>query len=309
MKLLQGAIGLALLVLAAGAAHADWRDDQKLLRVGIIAGTDSAYRIALLEPFRAYLEAKIALPVEIVPVGSYSALIDAQAGARIHYAIHSATSFATAAEQCQCVEAVGAPVAADGALGFYAVLVAKADGPVRSLADAADKRIALTGADSVAGRLLPTKALADAGIDTSQHLRIVEAADPEAALKSLLAGEVDLAAAWSSMTGNIGTGFDFGVLTRMVAGGALDMNAIRIVWQSKLIPFGPHAVRSDLPAELKQLITGALSDMAAENPDALDAVDRLGFGGGGFAVPDPQLYAPVRELVAAGAAEPAPQPQ
>jgi hypothetical protein len=39
--------------------------------------------------------------------------------------------------------------------------------------------------------------------------------------------------------------------------------------------------------------------MAAESPEALDAVDRLGFGGGGFATPDPTLYSVMRELVAA----------
>jgi phosphonate transport system substrate-binding protein len=298
-----GAALIASAILAASAvAQTDWRNDQKVLRVGVLAGTDAAYRIALLEPFRAYLEAKIALPVEIVPVGSYAALIDAQTGARIHYAIHSAASFATAAEQCQCVEAVGAPLAASGALGFYSILVSRADGPIRSLDDAADKRIALTGADSIAGRLLPMKALADAGINPSGHLRVVEARDPEAAIRSLLAGEVDLAAGWASMTGSFMSGFDFGVLAKMVAEGALDMKQVRIVWQSNLIPFGPHAVRSDLPAELKTLVTGALGDMATENPDALDAVDRLGFGGGGFATPTPDLYAVVRDLVSPASA-------
>ena len=75
------------------------------------------------------------------------------------------------------------------------------------------------------------------------------------------------------------------------------MDQIRIVWQSPLIPFGPHAVRTDLPAELKTLLSGALTAMAAEDPAALDAVDRS--GGRGFVSADAGLFAPTDALVAA----------
>jgi phosphonate transport system substrate-binding protein len=75
------------------------------------------------------------------------------------------------------------------------------------------------------------------------------------------------------------------------------MDRIRIVWESSLIPFGPHAIRSNLPPELKRILSGALLSMASEDIEALDAVDRLGFGGGGFASPDASLYASVVALV------------
>ena len=145
------------------------------------------------------------------------------------------------------------------------------------------------------------KELADAGIDPEAYFsQIVDASNPEAAIRGLLLGESDLAAGWSSLTGNYATGFDFGVLTKMVADGTLTMDRIRIVWQSRLVPFGPHVVRGDLPPELKSLLAAALRDIGTADPDALDAVDRLGFGGGGFAVPDQSLYAAARELVAPG---------
>lgn len=302
MRRIFGGALLALLI-ATGAVRADWRSEIEALKVGVIAGSDASYRLTVLEPFRAYLEGRIGLPVELVPLGTYAAMIDAQVGARIQYAILSVTGFATEVEQCQCVEAIGAPVAAGGALGFHAVLLARADGPVKTLADARDKRLALAGPDSVAGRLVPLKGLADEGIEPETYFsRIAESADPEAAIRSLVDGETDLAVGWSSLTGNPATGYDFGVLTRMVADGALSMDQVRIVWQSKLVPFGPHVVRSDLPPELKSLLAEALKDMATADPAALDAVDRLGFGGGGFTVPDPSLYAVARELVGPGSA-------
>ena len=240
------------------------------------------------------------MPVEIEPEADYTALIDAQASARVQYAIHGATSYAAAAEKCQCVEAIAAPVAADGALGFYSVLLARADGPIHTLADARGKRIALAGEDSIAGRLVPAKAFADQGIDPGEYFSsVIDAGDPEGAINALLSGSADVAVGWSSLTGDAASGYDFGVLSRMVADGTLQMSDVRLVWQSRLIPFGPHAVRTDIPADAKAMISSALLAMAAESPEALDAVDRLGFGGGGFATPDPTLYAVMRELVAA----------
>jgi phosphonate transport system substrate-binding protein len=292
------------LALFAGASPslADWREAIAVFRVGVMTGPNSAYRLTQLEAFRAYLEAKLAVPVEIIPAADYRSLIDAQATSRVHYAIYSATAFATAAATCQCVEPLAVPAREGGEVGFHALLVARADGPIRSLADAKGKRLALAGADSVAGRLLPMKAFEAEGIVASEYFsRILDEGDPELAISALLAGEADLAVAWSSMAGDSWAGYSFGVLTTLVAEGGLSMDQIRVVWQSPLIPFGPHAVRSDLPADLKPLVAEALFAMANESPAALDAVDR--FGGSGFVAADAGLYAPIEALVAPAAAQ------
>jgi len=301
MTLLSRVLGgllAASLALAAPSTLAAWRDDVKVLRVGILGGTDPAYRLATLEPFRVYLQDKTGVPVEIVPAATYDALIDAQAGGQVDYAIYSATAFATAVVKCDCVEAFAAPVAADGSLGFYAILVGRAGDSIATLAGAEGKRIGLGPADSVAGSIVPRHAFAAEGIDPDTYfLGITEFPAPEEAVKAMLRGEVDVAAAWSSLTGSESLGYSFGTLNRLVTEGMLGMERIRIVWQSRLIPFGPHALRTGLPAELKGVLSGALLSMAREDPEALDAVDRLGFGGGGFASPDPSLYALVIELV------------
>lgn len=301
MKVVSRALGsllAACLLLAASAAAAGWRDDLKVLRVGVLGGSDATYRLATLEPFRVYLQDKVGIPVEIVPAATYDALIDAHVGGQVDYAIYSATAFATAAVKCECVEAFAAPVAADGALGFYAILVARSGDRISDLAAAKGKRIGLGPPDSVAGSIAPRHAFAAENIDLDTHfLSVTEYPTPEEAITALLRGEVDLAAAWSSVTGSASLGYSFGTLTRMVGEGTLSMNRIHIAWQSPLIPFGPHAVRTDLPPELKAILSGALLSMAREDPEALDAVDRLGFGGGGFATPDASLYAQVIALV------------
>ncbi len=295
--------GLLFAALAAGLASAtpaaaDWADTHKALRIGFLATGGAAYDLRKLEPFRAYLQVSIGLPVELVPAGNYAALIDAEATDRVQYAIHSATSYVTTAARCRCIEPLVVPAAFDGAKGFYAVLLARADSAIASPADGKGKILAVTGDDSIAGRLVPLKYLAREGIDPTTHFAsVVQAADPGAAIASLQAGMVDLAVGWSSLTGDRATGYDFGVLTSLVQARTLSMDSVKVVWQSPLIPFGPHAVRSDLPDDLKARLRDALTGMAASAPVALDAVDRSPIGGGGFAPITAADYAVVADLI------------
>lgn len=287
-----------LVVIAAVPALAGWRDDVKVLRVGAVAPRGAAYDIARLEPFRAYLQSRLGLAVEIVPVADYQALIDAQSSGGIQYAIHSASSYVTAEALCACVEPVAAPTAFDGSHGFHAVLVTHSGGDVGDLASARGKRLALSQVNSIAGRLVPLQALAAQGIDPKSYFSsIVTATDPEQAVTMLFTDEADLAAGWSSLAGDPAKGYSFGVFTRMVADGSLSMDRIKIVWQSGLIPFGPHVVRKDLPDELKSLISQVLMAMAKDAPDALDAVDASSIGGGGFVAVTSADYSVINDLI------------
>jgi phosphonate transport system substrate-binding protein len=291
-------MGLAIALVLTSPLLADWRADLKVLRIGFLSSSNPTHDLARLEPFRAYMEARIGLPVELVPATSYAALIDAEVTGRVPYAIHSATSFVTAEAMCSCVEPIAEPTAFDGSRGFYSVLIARADSQITTLADAKGARLALSAGDSIAGRLVPLKALAAEGIDPATHFSaLFEAPGPEAAIAALFDGRADVAVGWSSLTGDPGAGYSFGVLTSMVADGKLSMDQLRVVWESRLIPFGPHAVRKDAPAELKALLGDALAAMAGDAPDVLDAVDSSGFGGGGFVAVSPGDYAVVGELL------------
>jgi phosphonate transport system substrate-binding protein len=310
MRRVAVVVSLAGILVGAGTnAFADWRDDMKVLRVGFLASPAPAADIARLEPFRAYLEAKASLPVELVPATTTASLIDAEVSGRVQYAILSATGYASAAALCKCVEPLALPAAFDGSRGFYAILLVRADSTIHTLADSAGARLALSAGDSVAGRLVPMQAMAAAGIDPATHFSaLYEAPGPVAAIGALFDGRADIAVGWSSLAGDAATGYSFGVLTGMVADGSLAMDQVRVVWQSALIPFGPHAVRQDIPAELKTLLRDGLTAMAAEAPDVLDAVDRSSLGGGGFVAAEAADYAVVDLLVAPVVETPAKAP-
>src|SRR6478672_2256270 len=216
---------LALAGLAGNAEAAPWQDTHKAFRVGFLSTNGAAYDIKKLEAFRAYLQNAVGMPVELVPAVTYAALIDAEATDRVQYAVHSATSFVTTVARCQCVEPVAVPTAFDGAKGFYAVVLARADSDVRGPKDAAGKTLAVTGEDSIAGRLVPLRYLFRAGVDfTSRAGSLITVADPAAAVAALQSRAADLAVAWSSMTGDPAAGYDFGVLNTLVKAGTLTMD-------------------------------------------------------------------------------------
>lgn len=303
MGALRTTFAAMVVALAAPSppAMADWRDELASLKIGVVADAGAAYTRVRLERFRTFIEARIELPVEIVPFPGYAALVDAHAAGRTDYAIHTALSYVATALRCRCVEPVAAPLAADGARGFHALLIARSGSGIESLRDVAGARLALTAEDSVAGHLAPLHALEGEGLDPESDLAaIIAAEDPEDALTMLFTDEADVAAAWSSLEGERATGYSFGALATMVASASLVMDEIGIVWQSPLIPFGPHAVRSDLPPELKILLLDALSSVGLEAPEILDDVDRSTHGGGGFARIEPDDYAFVEEVVVSG---------
>jgi len=296
---LRLAFAVVLLCLAPLAAHADWRDDVKVLRIGYLSSLDTAKDSARLEPFRAYMQQRLSLPVEMIPATSTAVLIGAIANGRVSYAVISAGGYVSAAAACRCVEPVAVPAAFDGSTGFHAVLLARADSTIHSLADTRGARLALSADDSVAGRLIPMKAFAAAGIDPATNFAALYQSDgPADAIQALLDGRADLAVGWSSLAGDETSGYSFGLLADMVRAGTLTMDQVRIVWQSPLIPFGPHVVRSDMPPELKSLIADALSAMASAAPDALDAIDASPYGGGGFVKIGAADYATIAALVA-----------
>lgn len=292
-RLLAGALATLVGTLAA---HADWRDEVPVLRVGYLSTGSAAAEAARLEPFRAYLEVYIGQPVELMPAATYGGLIESIEDRRTQYAMLSATAYAAAAESCDCVEPLAVASAFDGSIAFRSILLARDESRFAGLADLAGARVALSAEDSIAGRLLPMQAFAEASIEP----RIETVAGPEAAVRALVTGEVDAAAAWSSMTGDPSAGYSFGALTRLVIDGRLSMEEVRIIWQSPPVPFGPHAIRVDLPSDLKLVLADALFDMAARSPEALESVDRSGYGGGGFVAVDPGLYEVLTRLAGGG---------
>ncbi|WP_439563346.1 PhnD/SsuA/transferrin family substrate-binding protein, partial [Roseinatronobacter sp.] len=105
---------------------------------------------------------------------------------------------------------------------------------------------------------------------------------------AVLNGQYDAGVTWTSLMGEQSEGYTRGNLRRMVDNGLLDMNDIRIVWESNLIPNGPTVFRNDLPEEARELAVAGMLDMKESDPACY--ADTVGGEGNGYAEVDHSFY-------------------
>ncbi|UVK41370.1 PhnD/SsuA/transferrin family substrate-binding protein [Mesorhizobium sp. AR10] len=285
----------------SNVANADWRDDIGTFRIGIVAEPGAGNTVpglALLTD--AYTKA-LGMKVEFVVARNYAALIEAQANARIEYAIYSATAYAAASQRCECVEPLVAPIDADGAIGIRSVLLTQ-DGKVPDLAAMKDHRIAMAPSDSVGGSLLPLAGLAAEGFGITEDAPFLARADSAAAAETMLIdGQADALFGWVTATADsqpivsgVQPAAPGGTVARLEAAG-ISKTALQVVWTSGLLRYGPHAVRSDLDPEAKRRLTVFLTNLRSLSPDIYDLLEAK--HSGGFAVAGPQDYAMAAAIV------------
>jgi phosphonate transport system substrate-binding protein len=274
----------------AGTAKADYRDSIAVLRIGMVETHVAATDPVKLEAIQIAFANALGIPVEIIKLGSYAALIDAHASGRVGYAIHSARSFAATQAACGCVRAFRIPVAADGSTGFRSVLVARESVTV----PVAELKVGYSDETSVSGWQIPQQAIMAGSLELPE---LVRGGSVGAVIESYQAGEIDGFFGWlPDITGDRGAGLErlFGGWNRTALESA---EPLRIIWSSQRIPYGPHAANRSLPDDLVEALGGFLDGMATSAPGLLDIFEPA--YGGGYVIPGPEEYHNIRGLVEA----------
>lgn len=267
------------------------------LRFAVLAGRRIATTMTLMLPVAEALGRILDRPVEIVPMSSYAAMIDAQDQRRIDGGFYSAAAFARAEAQCNCLEALVAPRAFDGTLAYYAIIVARRGSSVETVADLAGRTVAVAAADSIGARRVQLAGLMAEGIDPARDFGAIIGAESAAdAVRLVDAGAADAAFAWSSLSGDLASGYSRGTLADLAAAGALDLSTVTIIWRSPEIGHGPFAVAKTLPDEEKTRIRDYLLALEDANPAAYDILSP--FYAGGYAPAEARLYAALDLLTA-----------
>ncbi len=277
-------------MLWAGAARADYRDSVSVLRIGLVETHVAAADPIKLEAVRLAFANAISIPVEIIRLGSYAALIDAHASGRVGYAIHSARSFAATEAACGCVRAFRSPVAADGSTGFRSVLVARdsVNIPVAAL------KVGYSDEASVSGWQIPQQAISAGSLEQP---KLVRGGSVAAVIQLYQTGQIDGFFAWlPDVPGDAGSDLKrlFGGWNQSAINAA---DPLRIVWSSQRIPYGAHAANRSVPDDLVEVLGVFLDEMATKAPGLLDIFEPA--YGGGYVIPDPEDYRNIRGLVEA----------
>ncbi len=288
-------VPLLLLWLSAGFAQAQsgdpgWRQKLGTFRIGILAAGRPVLATRRVQPFREALQGVLGMPVEVFAAKDYNVLIEAHRASRIEYAVYSASAFSAAWLLCKCVTPIAAPVATDGSARFRSVLIARTSA-ARSLDDLKDTTILVPGRDSFSGFMFPQDRLARDGIEMEARgweLRDMQSMD--AALEAFTAGEADAIFGWQGEEPSFNPADaapQLDTLDRVSAAGA-DVN---VIWESPSVPYGPHAIRSGIAQEAKELILPFLTGLINDNPEAYEAVETRHTGG--FQPVDHKDYKPV----------------
>jgi phosphonate transport system substrate-binding protein len=307
MKKLVLLVMVILLVVSAmpAAGQGDDRSDwPEVFTFGRFAGDDAANALLTAEPLRAYLEAKLGIPV-LVNVGTtYSAVIAAMKAGQIDAMEVGPFSFVIAEREAGAEPlAVGASessleVGQDAVYNpdirpfYYSVFITLKGSGIRTLQDLEGVDFAFVDPASTSGRNAPVVRLMDEiGLETpgdvDAWLNPVFAGSHPSAVLAVINGDVQAAATFEGNLINMRQegqayvcGFEGDQTGVTLTQEMLDEmyedcedGYVLVIAQSDPIPNTPFAIRGDLPESFKKAVQDALLGIK-DDPEAVKAVGR-----------------------------------
>jgi phosphonate transport system substrate-binding protein len=246
-------------------------------RIGLLGGENTQARLARYDNFQKLLQAHLNMPVKLFPAADYAGVMQGIAAGQLEAAEFGPSAFAGAWLDCKCIEPVVVPQEADGTIFYYAVMVARADSGIKSLADMKGKSLAWADPNSASGYLIPKATLKSKGVDTADGAyfsRTGFSGGHEQGVVAVLNRQYDAAVTWTSGQGEKSEGYTRGNLRSMVEKKMLNMSDIAIIWTSAKIPNGPWGMRSALPAELKTSFANFMLDLPKSHRSVYDELEQ-----------------------------------
>lgn len=212
--------------------------------------TEAAY-----EPFFAWLAGELGVDFELQATTDWAGIAVALANDQVDLAWMGPFGYVLANNDSGA-EAI-ATVKYDDKPIYHAIVVGPPDSPVQNWPDDAQGlSMSFAEAASTSGWLVPTFFLTERGIDPTTYFEYSEGAAHPANEIAVASGQVDLA-----------TDFDRN-RNSMIASGALDADATKIVWTSDPLPNDAIGVRpgldADLVSRIQDLLVGITPEQAEE---------------------------------------------
>ncbi|PAQ08998.1 phosphonate ABC transporter substrate-binding protein [Mesorhizobium temperatum] len=289
-KILFGAV--SILAMAMGAVQAQ---DLKEFRVGILGGENEADRLRNYQCFADHIKEVLGVEkVSLFPAADYDGVIQGLLGGTLDFAELGASAYAKVyLENKDAVQPILTTIQTDGSTGYRAVMVARADSGIKTLADMKGKKLGFADPDSTSGYLIPVTSLPkDIGMDVKSYFASTGfGGGHEQLVLEVLKGTFDAGTTWASGVGDFNDGYSSGNLRKMVDKGVLKMDDLVELWQSPLIPNGPLVVRTSIDADTKQKITDFLTKLPETDPACFSAVQGGDYKG--YSPVTPEFYQPI----------------
>ncbi|RWP42286.1 MAG: phosphonate ABC transporter substrate-binding protein [Mesorhizobium sp.] len=289
-KILFGAV--SILAMAMGAVQAQ---DLKEFRVGILGGENEADRLRNYQCFADHIKQVLGVEkVSLFPAADYDGVIQGLLGGTLDFAELGASAYAKVyLENKDAVQPILTTIQTDGSTGYRAVMVARADSGIKTLADMKGKKLGFADPDSTSGYLIPVTSLPkDIGMDVKSYFASTGfGGGHEQLVLEVLKGTFDAGTTWASGVGDFNDGYSSGNLRKMVDKGVLKMDDLVELWQSPLIPNGPLVVRASIDAGARQKITDFLTKLPETDPACFSAIQGGDYKG--YSPVTPEFYQPI----------------
>jgi phosphonate transport system substrate-binding protein len=269
--LLAGVTTLALTTVAQ-ASDVDFSQHVDVWRIGILGGENEADRLRNYACLAEHVQTRFNVPVELYPASDYAGVMQGLVSRNLEAAgLGSAGYAGIYLQDPEAVEPLVTNEQVDGSLGYYSIMVVRADSGIESLDDLRGRSLAFADPNSTSGYLVPSYELNQTTYKTEGpemwFSQVGFSGGHEQSIVAVLNGQYDAGVVWVSGVGAWEDGYSRGILRNMVDKGAVDMSDLRQIWQSNLITNGPTVVRKDLPQEVKDAYRDFLVGLKDADPE------------------------------------------
>ncbi|MFC3059999.1 phosphate/phosphite/phosphonate ABC transporter substrate-binding protein [Paenirhodobacter populi] len=268
MKKAASAILAAIVMVAsvASQANADWKVQYNALTIGVPPIENASEGQARYAPLADYLSAKLGVPVTLRMASAYSGIIQAMEANEVDMAMYGAAAFAAADDVLAGdLQPLAHAAAKDGTLGYQAIVITRADSGINTLEDLKGKTLAYADPNSASGYLVPSYYFNQMNMGKDFFASTTFSGGHENSILAVVRGTYDAAATWHYTETN-------GAVQRMVDRGEVPAGAVKVIWESPLVPADAWSVRASMPDDLKAALTDALVSFASADPEKFAVV-------------------------------------
>ena len=210
-------------------------------------------QVRKLGPITKYLESKLGMKVEFIPVSDYPAAVEALVNKNVDMVWFGGFTHVQAN-----VRSGGKiiPIAQrEEDTKFQSVFITKTNSGIKTLADLKGKQVSFGSASSTSGHLMPRSFLLDAKIDPDKDFkRVAYSGAHDATIASVVSGKVDAAA------------LDITVWNKFVSEKKVDTNEVNVFYTTPGYFNYNWSVHADMPVALREKVTKAILDISPNDP-------------------------------------------
>lgn len=206
------------------------------------------------------IEEKTGRDVNVVRSTDYNAVIEGMVSGKIDIAEFGPLSYVLAVNNGAKITPVASTIEKGMPPTYQSYGIVGKDSEITSLEGFKGKKVCFVDPSSTSGYLFPSAALLAKGIDPKKDVKPVMAGGHDNSVTSVASGTCDAGFAFDNMV-------DHTLIDKNV----IKAGDVKVVWKSDPIPNDPIAIRSDLPDDVKQKLTDALSKDAT-----VDSLVKLG---------------------------------